>query len=361
MRRTMIACLVPVLVATGVSSAQMWDPGPSLSIGRSLAGVCTDPSGTIYAVGGRTGNCCPWGMTGTVEVLSYDKALGYTAWASTASLNTPRAGCAAVCVGGYLYAIAGGDGNAALPNVERLDLLDGKAVWLDKAVPDLPVGLGAPGAAVDKLGRIWVIGVTEQDETVAYSFDPSRPDHWSDEPAPVTGRVNNCAVSLTVDQLGRLYFMGGCTATEHLPDVWRLDPVAANPQWQPVADISGDISNTDPVGLGADGRIYVAGGWLPGFTNRVVRYDPADDTWEPWVSLSEARNGNGLVKGRDGSIMVIGGEVGGLRTTTSVERLTPPCGAANTRPDLLDMDGDGMIGIIDFLYVLERWGNCDEN
>ena len=50
--------------------------------------------------------------------------------------------------------------------------------------------------------------------------------------------------------------------------------------------------------------------------------------------------------------MAIGGEIGGLQTTNTVEILTPPCRAANARLDLFDIDSNGNIGIEEFLEII---------
>ena len=117
-------------------------------------------------------------------------------------------------------------------------------------------------------------------------------------------------------------------------------------------------SQTDKAVLGADGRIYVAAGWLGfSYTNRVVRFDPEDEIWEEWSFLSQPRNNLGLVLAGDGRVLAIGGDYA-FSPLASVECLTAPCGADRARPMLMDFDGDGRIGILDFLELLARWGLC---
>lgn len=163
------------------------------------------------------------------------------------------------------------------------------------------------------------------------------------------------------DRLSRIYAIGGATGADHIKSVERFDPCNPDEGWVILEEeIPGTASQQDYSVLGADGRIYVAGGWLPGYTDRVVRFDPDTEMWEDWVPLNEPRGVLGLTLGNDGRIYVIGGEFGGFQTTDSVDALTAPCRSTPplARPLLMDSDGDGNVGVSDLLKLLENWGAC---
>jgi hypothetical protein len=361
MRTTALALVLPVMTVTAAANSEEWTFGPSLNVERYGPGACVAPCGTIYVVGGKTGSCCPWGpATGIVEALTYDEQLGYAdAWTMISPLNAPRVRAAVVCTGGFLYVIGGGDGEGSiLTDVERLDLLADDGSWEDLVDLDLPIPISTASGVVDDWGRIWVIGVSPDDEGVVQIYDPSRPDlGWTQGPPLTVPRTHNCGVEATRDGKGRIYVLGGCTSSQHLPEVERIDPCDPKPAWELVADIPDPVSNTDTAILGADGRIYVVGGWLPGFTDRVIRYDPDNDDWEELAPLNVPRNNIALVLGHDGRIFTICGVSGSPHTAlTSVEILTAPCGAGNTMPLLMDEDANGTIDVVDFLALLANWG-----
>ncbi len=324
-----------------------WETAPPLSMARTVAAACTAPCGDIYVVGGA-------GAETSVEILVFDGSAYAEAWIEGPSLNTPRHGIALARVGTFIYAIGGFDSTAEnlLTSVERLDITDVSSGW--ETLPSdqwLNVPRSTPGVAVDDFGRIYVFG-GHTDKGFGYGspsaerFDPANPaDGWTMICDMQEARAELGSAS---DSLGRVYAIGGSGPPNgvHLTTVERMDPCSGSCDWTSVASMPGPASNNDRAVTGADGNIYVAGGWLPNPTGRTIRYLPDRDEWQDLPDLIEARSRPAMALGRDGFIYAIAGDTGGGHLS-SVERLdtNPPCRA--------DIDGNGTIDADDFFAYLD--------
>jgi streptogramin lyase len=232
----------------------------------------------------------------------------------------------------------------------------------------VPAALNHPrsshGATVDAWGRIWVAGGGDMvTGAIVEIYDPLRPDSgWTELEALLEVPRGSAAPGVVADGRGRLYVIGGAIGEsgEHVRRVDRFDPCHPKLGWERLADIPGPNSNQDTAAVGADGRIYVAGGWLgASTTDRVVRYDPDTDVWEAWCNLQQRRSRHAMVRAHNGAILVIGGERAPFVYLSSIEALTPPCGADLAVPSLRDCDGDGDIDFEDVLCLLITWGSCE--
>ncbi|MCH8824938.1 MAG: hypothetical protein IH984_15685 [Planctomycetes bacterium] len=351
---------VGLACCTTISLAADWTPGPSLNVARGFHGVCTSPCGDIYAVGGVDAD-----IFDSVEILKFDSVTGYAeAWLEVAPMTTARYAHTVACVNGFIYAIGGIDDLGVLASVERYDTTAKAPTWDAGYMPDLNVARYFPGSTIDKWGRIWVVGgyaagkpLTSLSSVEIY--DPARPEFgWA--PGPELN-IARAIAGVVTDRLGRIYAIGGATDTAHIVSVERFDPCNPEEGWVVLTeDIPGKASQQDYSVLGADGRIYVAGGWLPGYANRLVRFDPDTETWEPWTALPEGRGVLGLTLGKDGRIYLIGGELAGFNSTETVLALTPPCGAGGATPLLMDSNSGGEINTSDLLELFANWGLCPE-
>ena len=351
---------VGLACCTTISLAADWYEGPPLNAPRSRIGACVAPCGDIYAVGGLGKASDDY--LDTVEILEFDSVTGYAeAWIEVTPMTTARFAHTVSGVNGFIYAIGGSGDSGVLASVERYDTTDEAPTWDTGSVPDLNVARYYAGSTVDKWGRIWVVGGDNGKSTSLTSveiYDPARPGlGWTNGPELNIPRE---LAGVVTDRLGRIYAIGGATYPIHIASVERFDPCKPEEGWVLLEEeIPGTPSSDDASVLGADGRIYVAGGWLPGYTERVVRFDPDTETWEePWVALPHVRNHFPLVLGKDGRIYVIGGELATFTPTVSVLTLTPPCGAGDAKPMLLDFNGDGEISTSDLLALLAHWGSC---
>ena len=360
MRSRELFCIALLFIVPAASaSAADWSPGPPLNEPRSRLGACVAPCGDIYVVGGlgKTQD----DILNSVEVLEFDSVTGYAkAWLEVTPMMTGRHLHAVACVNGFIYAIGGIGDDGVLASVERYDTTAEAPTWDTASVPDLNVARYAAGSTVDEWGRIWVVAGDDGTATSLSSveiYDPARPElGWTPGPELNVAREY---MSVVTDRIGRIYAIGGSTFPDHIASVERIDPCNPEEGWVLLEEvIPGTPSQTDESVLGADGRIYVAGGWLPGYTNRVVRFDPDTEMWESWVQLNDDRGVFGLTLGKDGRIYAIGGEFDGFQTTGTVEVLTAPCGADQARPVLMDSDSSGGIDVIDLLDLLGNWGPC---
>ncbi|UCD75612.1 MAG: hypothetical protein JSV91_01595 [Phycisphaerales bacterium] len=314
MRLRNVTCAVFMSALTiGSTMAADWEYGPDLNIPRSDFGAAVDGMGNIYVAGGQI-SWCPYESTDTVEMLLFDGTAYADHWVFLAPISSSRQDVRLVCDGAFIYAIGGIlDDGETVATVERYDTTSDSPVW--ETIKPLNVARGAAGVTVDNCGRIYVLGgcVNETHEILSSVelYHPAHPElGWAlldaglDQP-----RMNAGAVT---DNQGRIYATGGQGEYgAHLTSVERYDPRDSEPSWIYVAPIIDPSSNNDHAAVGADGRIYVAGGWLPGYSSRAVRYDPLTDDWEALPALNAPRSNPELVLGEDRHIYVIGGDTSG--------------------------------------------------
>ncbi|MCZ6835954.1 MAG: hypothetical protein O7G85_09290 [Planctomycetota bacterium] len=349
-----------VIMASSFAQADQWTSGASLNQARGSFGAAVDWDGRIYAIGGRIATCVGT-ITDTVEV--FDSGV----WSYGPSISSPRDGIASTGVNGFIYAIGGSNQIEPLTIVERLDTTVSGSSWITIAQLNIPRTL--PCIAVDDCGRIYAIGGQTWDPsdtnntieamTSVERYDPARPElGWTLLPWQLnTGRLLAGCVAA---EDGRIFVFGGQGFTGiggsgvHLDSYEVFDPSNSAAGWTQFAQpIIGPNSNQDEATLGADGLVYIAGGWLPGFSNRAVRYDPATDTWEMWDSIQTFRSEHRLITTKNGEVMVIGGTDVACTayTLTSTEIL-------DTNRCDLDIDKNGLIDVEDLLALLGAWGAC---
>jgi N-acetylneuraminic acid mutarotase len=158
-------------------------------------------SGKLYAIGGlvAAGSSTP-APANAVE--AYDPA--GNAWTAVAPMASPRAALAAVNAGGFLYAIGGDDGSAALSSVERYD--PAANTWAAVAPMPTPRMRLAAGA-VD--GIVYAVGGEAGGTTLGTleAYDPST-NTWSTKASMPTPR-RGLGVAVVA---GTLYAVGGSDA-----------------------------------------------------------------------------------------------------------------------------------------------------
>jgi hypothetical protein len=309
-----------------------------------MFGAAADESGNIWMLGGwnRTGGCgsATGPVLDSVERLSFDGVAYADQWELTPIvMPTTRYAHSAVITGGFIYVIGGMEQLGAqfpLAHVDTYDILS--ATWDSDAVPAMSDPRSHAAAITDLLGRIWVIGGYSQSSILATvrMFDPAQPElGWQPGPSLNQARAQfGCAV----DRMGRIYAVGGYAPGVHVQTVERIDPCGSN-EWIVLPEtLPGPTTIYDEAVLGADGYIYVVGGWAANYwTDRVIRLDPDTGLWETMSPLAGPRDQLRLVLGRDDYIYVIGGEVPGCVSTVDVEKLY-------TIPGIFDdCNGNGII------------------
>lgn len=304
----------PTLVHAECS--RQWTPEASLNLARVAHGACVTPCGDIYVVGGDTGAS----KTRSVERLQYDGSTYATSWQTLADMPTPaRSTHALACTNGFIYVMGGDNGTSPIANVDRYDILAN--TWSSLAVPPLSVARSAAAATTDRWGRIWVVGgdTGGTDITGVEIFDPGRPGlGWVAGPALNAPRAFH---GLVLDEEGTIWALGGSHEGSHLSSIETIDACGAAAWTTSTSVIPNPASQTDHAVVGADGQIYVAGGWLPGMSNRVLRLDPMTGSWETCSVLSQSLNLVTLVLGLNKRVFRIGGAPGAGSSTASVESL----------------------------------------
>jgi hypothetical protein len=223
---------------------------------------------------------------------------------------------------GRLYVI-GGRNNVSFP-VDAVDIYDPSTDSWSSGTP-IPNHAGAVApAALGGDGRIYVIGGCCDINgylDIVQAYDPAT-DTWSSvAPLPVR--------SLPWEALsgpdGRVYAIGGDDNSGNTTAVWVYDP--STDSWASAASaplVLGGIGTA--AALGADGQIYVFGGFAgpgAGPADTVVAYDPETDSWSTVVSCPgmAPRYDLAAAAGPDGRAYAIGGDnfignTGGALSTT---------------------------------------------
>jgi N-acetylneuraminic acid mutarotase len=226
----------------------------------------------------------------------------------------------------------------------------------------MPVGyLAYADAARGADGRLYIVGgssydantSTVRDET--YAFDPPTKT-WkrlANLPAP---RENLAVVSAG----GLLYAMGGSGASGNpRADAWSYNP--ATDTWHSIAPLPAVRDELRAAVVG--GRIYVFGGWNGHkATTTVWRYDPRTDAWTKNSTMPTTRLAFAVAVGADGKVYVAGGyTIGdffhGLRRVDVFDPATRTWAAGTPMPtgrSLLEL----VRGADNRLYAIA--GCCDE-
>jgi len=248
------------------SLARMWQSAVALD-------------GRIYTVGGMT-------ETGPVRAVEVYEPSTDT-WASRAGMLTPRMGLATCAVNGKIYAIGGFQGDfRAWPKpirgsfraaVEEYDPV--KDTWTKKA--DMPTPRAGIGVAVVG-GLIYVLGGTNDGLTACPAievYDPAT-DTWTSKGTMPEPRCDFCAITIgqKICALGGL--SGGWpgfvddSAIVFTNSVVFFDP--ASDTWSPKPDMN--VRRADFGASVVDGRIYVFGGLASPKWNAVTKSMEAWDT-----------------------------------------------------------------------------------
>ena len=228
-----------------------WTRGADMAIASEGAQAVTLPDGRIVVLGGSPG--CP-NVASAQLCFSTRRVDVYNprtnAWRALASMQFPRYRFNAVWRNGQIYAIGGLDGIQPLASVEAYDPRTNR--W--HYVASLPrVKMGA-AAAVDTLGRIYVMGGAPAAFPFYNSLYIYEGHHWTTGPAMLRATQDYAATS------------------------------------------------------GSDGKIYALGGWNQADLTAVQVYDPWTRRWSLGPPLPVPLCCMGAVTTPDGSIYAVGGD-----------------------------------------------------
>jgi hypothetical protein len=199
---------------------------------------------------------------------------------------------AAAAAGGNLYVIGGFD--AAGNSLRTVWVFDGTA-W--RAGPSLPLGLDhASATTLDD--HIYVAGghTFGRDSARVFRLDGAT---WTELPRMHHPRGGHALLSAA----GRLYVMGGNTASANVGPAETYDPASA--VWSDLPALPAPRNHVSGFVFGAN--VCVAGGRSPA-SRRVDCFNFESSGWMRLPDLPRATSGAGAATLDDGSAVILGGE-----------------------------------------------------
>lgn len=310
--------VLPILImgAAGVilvpdALAQSWSSGAPMPVRRFDLGVVGALDGRIFAFGGNyTGDYRP-----VNHAEAYDPATDI--WVAVRPTQIPRMG-PAVARGpnGLIYLFGGLDRNQnAINTVEAYNPVTD--TWTTKTA--MLTARGYAAAVTGSDGLIYVIGgelSPRAEVNVVEAYNPMN-DTWTIKTPMPTARYVLAAVRRPADDL--IYAIGGAnTDSQTLNTVEIYNP--ATGVWSSGLPLNtGRFSPAATVG--ADGRIYVIGGFNNGSLASVEVFDGV--AWSAGLPMPTARYDLSAATGADGRIYAIGGYDDNTPVLGTVEIYTP--------------------------------------
>ncbi len=304
------------LVVTGMSWAQTlkWEPRAKMPIGKG-GQVCGIVAGKLLVAGGTywiKAETKVW--TGDVGI--YDPATD--TWSQGPDLPFPLSYGAGDAVGGRLYIVSGSDGKRDFRETVIGAQVNGKLQWLWG--PPLPAPRLYPACAVIGTKLYLIGGAPDRDlqgklygDVMVLDTAHLRDGWKSLRRMPGEGRVMMAAAA--VGDL--IYVFGGYQqgpdGNRNSHDAFVYDTVAN--RWQRLAKAPFAARCWDAVALG--GQVYLLGGYVTwplatgrpeGFTDKVLRFDPAAGTYTPAGELLLPVTEINPRLLPDGRVLVNGGE-----------------------------------------------------
>ncbi|CAL1134105.1 unnamed protein product [Cladocopium goreaui] len=251
----------------------------------------------LYAIGGEA---CGDALA---SVERFD--LTANTWQRLEPLHTPRSGCAAVALGGYIYAVGGcGIDGEDLRSVERLNLQD--ELW--EEVPPMVTGrdelaVVASGGCIYAMGGSHLVWPVRHVLDSAERFDP-RLGRWQE--LPRLSRERCAAAAVTTQR--QIFVMGGCDEDGvALASTEMLDLRHDRPHWEVLPLMRRARCNF--AAAVSSGLIIVAGGYddKTRDVDIVEQLDPSLGIgWEAVSFLPVPRWGVRAAS-RAGAIFIVGG------------------------------------------------------
>jgi N-acetylneuraminic acid mutarotase len=199
---------------------------------------------------------------------------------------------AAAATGGDLYVMGGFD---AVGNSLRTVYVFNGTSW--GTGPRLPIGLDhASAATLD--GHVYLAGGHSfgRDSARVFRLDGAS---WIEVAAMHHARGGHALVAAA----GRLYVIGGNTASSQVPATEVYDP--ASNRWTDLLALP--LPRNHVAGFTFQGKVCVAGGRSPN-TTRVDCFDPSARTWTRLANLPGPTSGAGAATLESGEVVLMGGQ-----------------------------------------------------
>lgn len=337
--------LLVIYVMPAVLMGQTWEPAPSLPTGGVARVYATgvNHQGIIYALGGT-----PWQNGGDMDGSVHRLLPGAAAWETVSPLSgmgpvvSQAAGIDSlgriILFGGFIL------GNGDPGEEKEYEPIDGPTGNIAaRDVPEPAIGYFA--WARDDQGRLYGLGggLGEGESNSGYCdrYDGST-NAWQTLASMPTPVADACAAN---DGAGHILVFGGINAggTSRIANVARFDIAANNWSDTAVPDMPVALSGARAA-LGADGRIYVAGGESgslgAGVTQSTVyKLELSSNSWTSVASMSTPRRHFALVLGSDDYLYAIGGDNNSGGTSTVEKLFTPRCPVFSRQPEDLSAWG----------------------
>ena len=256
----------------------LWSVAPSMKKGRVEFSAAADSDGGLYAFTGYGVNPNTGAFIDLPSDEGYDFASG--SWRFLAPPPNPVDGPATAVAGGQLFVMGGNSNGSNANSVQVYDLASGS--WDAGAAFSVPASY--MGGAATPNGTVYSLSGTNDYTTGLSYFQSLAPGaaSWS----PLTGIPSpRCRFSAIPNAQGtELFAIAGdnCATSGGVYQI--LNSVAVysfgSGTWSVGATLPIAVEDYGGV-LGADGRIYIMGGWASKATNFVQVYEPVNGQWLP--------------------------------------------------------------------------------
>ena len=291
-----------------LEAAGTWVPAGSLAEGRHSHTATPLSDGRVLIVGGTQGR---FGGPGLTSVEIYDPSSG--TWSTARSLSDARSEHTATLLPDDTVLVTGGsDGHSGPPlaSVEIYDPISG--TW--SSAPPLSVPRRGHSATRLADGRVLVAGgrfSTRNPDVHASAeiYDPVS-GAWSPTGFLLTPREGHSATLLPD---GRVLVVNGYYRS------WLASAEVYDPVSEAWSEITAPLSChgiAHTATLMSDGRVLIVGGacggGTPGIRDDAEVYDPATSTWIATAALPAVREAHTATLLPDGTVLIVGGDNGGL-------------------------------------------------
>ena len=286
---------MPLLAGAGLSAAPLtWFPGPLID--PPISGAATVVAGGNNILIGGDSYYAPYSYPISLAATN-------TYWTYLPALYSVNIAPGAVLTDGLIILYGGSDGTTALSTVTAYSLSGDTT----PAPPAMSVARSYLGYAPDKNGNAYAFGGLDANNNPLASAERYSPDNnsWAAIASLPAARYDFPAV---FNGTNDIYIFGGrtnTTAGAETAAVLRYSVSGNN--WSILAAMPVAVAGAAAT-LGADGKIYVAGGISGGVATNVVQvYDPAANSWTLSTPLPEALSRAALGVDSRGRLIVMGG------------------------------------------------------
>ena len=281
--------IAPLFVGAGLCAAPLtWFPGPSLS---------APGSGAAAVVSGGD-NLLIGGDSSAVQELAPTNL--YWTYLTPYFYSTLSPG--AVAGGGMIIVYGGNDGTSSTSAVYSYSPTDGTA-----PLAPMSVARSYLGYAADRSGNTYALGGLDD------SGQPLSSAEYYNQDSSAWGVIASLPTALydfpaVFDGTNHIYTFGGFTdTTSGTATATVLRYSVSGNTWTVMAPMPVAVAGS-AAALGADGRIYVAGGNSGGVTTNAVQvYNPAANSWAISTPLPEGLSASAMSVDSLGRLLVMGG------------------------------------------------------